>query len=68
MAVLVRSQALHMNAFETLREQVPIGRLVECGKGGKARCVAPGHAETRRPCTSTTITFTVSPAIFTATL
>ncbi len=36
-----------MNVFETLREQVPIGRLVEPGKGGKAHCVSPGHPDNR---------------------
>lgn len=34
-----------MNVFETLREQVPIARLVEPGTGGKAHCVEPGHQD-----------------------
>ena len=34
-----------MNAFETLREQVPVGRLVESSRGGNARCVASGHPD-----------------------
>ena len=34
-----------MNVFETLREQVAIGRLIELGNGGKARCVAPEHQD-----------------------
>ena len=34
-----------MNVFETLREQVDIGRLIELGNGGKAHCVAPEHQD-----------------------
>ena len=34
-----------MNVFETLREQVPIGGLIERGNGGKAHCVAPEHRD-----------------------
>jgi DNA primase len=34
-----------VNVFETLREQVPLVRLVEPSKGGKAHCVAPGHQD-----------------------
>jgi DNA primase len=34
-----------VNIFETLREQVTIGRLIEPGSGGKAHCVAPGHQD-----------------------
>lgn len=34
-----------MSIFETLREKVPIERLVEPGAGGKAHCVAPGHQD-----------------------
>ena len=34
-----------MNVFETLREQVPIGRLVEPARGSKGQCVAPGHTD-----------------------
>src|SRR5215203_4583852 len=34
-----------MTAFETLREQVPVGRLVESSRGGNVRCVVPGHPD-----------------------
>ncbi len=34
-----------MNVFETLREQVSIGRLIEPSNGGKAHCVTPGHQD-----------------------
>jgi DNA primase len=34
-----------VNIFETLREQVTFGRLIEPGSGGKAHCVAPGHQD-----------------------
>ncbi len=34
-----------MNVFEALREQVPIGGVIEAGNGGKAHCVAPEHRD-----------------------
>jgi DNA primase len=34
-----------VNVFETLREQVAIGRLIEPGNGGKAHCVASEHED-----------------------
>jgi DNA primase len=34
-----------VNVFETLREEVAIGRLIELSNGGKAHCVAPGHQD-----------------------
>jgi DNA primase len=34
-----------VNVFETLREQVAIGLLIEPSNGGKAHCVAPGHQD-----------------------
>jgi DNA primase len=34
-----------VNVFESLREQVPIGRLVEPARGSKGQCVAPAHTD-----------------------
>ena len=34
-----------MNVFETLREQVALGRLIEHDNGGKTHCVAPEHQD-----------------------
>jgi DNA primase len=34
-----------VNVFETLREQVAIGHLIEVGNGGKAHCLAPRHQD-----------------------
>jgi DNA primase len=39
------SRGSGVNVFETLREQVPIGGLIERGNGGKAHCVAPEHRD-----------------------
>src|SRR5215217_8828765 len=44
-ASLIRREGAGVNIFETLREQVTIGRLIESGNGGKAHCVAPGHQD-----------------------
>jgi DNA primase len=44
-ASLIRREGAGVNIFETLREQVAIGRLIESDSGGKAHCVAPGHQD-----------------------
>src|SRR5215217_6427375 len=44
-ANLILWEGVGVNVFETLREQVTIGRLIEVGNGGKAHCVAPGHQD-----------------------
>src|SRR5829696_3371794 len=44
-ANLIRWEGAGVNIFETLREQVTIGRFIEPGSGGKAHCVAPGHQD-----------------------
>src|SRR5919112_1034293 len=44
-ANLIWQRGTGVNVFETLREQVTIGQLIEHGSGGKAHCVAPEHRD-----------------------
>jgi len=34
-----------MSIFETLREQIPLGRIIQANGSGKAHCVAPEHPD-----------------------
>src|SRR5215208_3216518 len=34
-----------MNVFETLREQLPLDRIIEANGSGKAHCAAPDHCD-----------------------